>query len=133
VIAFNAEDLATRAPFGQDLLASAQASQVTDVEYREASARSVSRARKLLDGMLADHELEMLVAIGNPFYVSYPVAGYPAVSVPAGYRESGEPAGLTFIGGFLREPALLRAACGFEQCMRARRAPVLGGPVGDEG
>jgi amidase len=73
----------------------------------------------------------MLVAIGMPFWVSYPAAGYPAVSVPAGYRESGEPLGLTFIGGFLDERALLRAAFSFEQTARARRAPELGDPVRD--
>jgi amidase len=133
VIDFNAEDLDIRAPFGQDLLAAAQVSRVTDAEYREVSARSVSRAREWIDGVLADHELEMLVAIGNPFYVSYPVAGYPAVSVPAGYRNSGQPFGLTFIGGFVREPELLRAAFGFEQCVRARRAPELRESIESEG
>ncbi len=123
VIAFNAEDPGERAPFGQDMLGAAQASSATDAEYREASARSVSRAREWIDGMLADRDLEMLVAMGSSFFVSYPPAGYPAVSVPAGYRESGEPVGLSFIGGFLGERALLRAAFSFEQKVRARRAP----------
>jgi amidase len=133
VIAFNAEDPETRAPFGQDLLIAAQESRTTDAEYREASTRSASRARELIDGMLADHDLEMLVAIGMPFYVSYPAAGYPAVIIPAGYRDSGEPVGLTFIGGFLGERALLRAAFSFEQRVWVRRAPELSVPVRNEG
>jgi len=75
--------------------------------------------------MLADHDLDMLVAIGIPFYVNYPAAGYPAVSVPAGYRASGEPVGLAFIGRLSEERALIGAAFAFEQRVRARRAPDL--------
>ena len=123
VIAFNAEDPETRAPFGQDLLIGAQESRTTDAEYRERRTQSAERARQRIDGMLADHDLELLVAIGMPFYVNYPAAGYPAVSVPSGYRASGEPVGLAFIGGFLEERTLIRAAFAFEQRVRARRAP----------
>jgi len=125
VIAFNAEDPETRAPFGQDLLIGAQDSRTTDAECQERRTRSTARARKRIDGMLADHDLDMLVAIGTPFCVNYPAAGYPAVSVPAGYRPSGEPVGLAFIGGFLEEHTLIRAAFAFEQSARARREPEL--------
>jgi len=125
VIAFNAEDPETRAPFGQDLLIGAQKSRTTDAEYRERRTQSAARARQRIDAMLADHDLELLVAIGMPFYVNYPAAGYPAVSVPSGYRASGEPVGLAFIGGFLEERTLIRAAFAFDQRARARRAPEL--------
>ncbi len=125
VIAWNAEDPEKRAPFGQDLLIGAQGSGTTETEYRATRARSITRSRERIDGWLADHRLDMLVAIGMPFYVNYPAAGYPAVSVPAGYRPSGEPVGLAFIGGYLEERALIRAAFAFEQEARARRAPQL--------
>jgi amidase len=125
VIAFNAEDPEIRAPFGQDLLIGARKSRTTDAEYRETQMESSARARHRIDGMLAEHDLDMLVAIGLPFYVNYPAAGYPAVSVPSGYRASGEPVGLAFIGGFLDEQILIRAAFVFEQKRRARRAPEL--------
>jgi amidase len=125
VIAFNAKDPETRAPFGQDLLIGAEESRTTETEHRERGGRSTERNRRRIDGMLADHDLDMLVAIGVPFYVNYPAAGYPAVSVPAGYRASGEPVGLAFIGGLFEERALIRAAFAFEQRVRARRAPEL--------
>lgn len=125
VIAFNAEDPETRAPFGQDLLIGAQESRTEDAQYRKRRARSIARSRERIDGWLTDHDLHMLVAIGMPFYLNYPAAGYPAVSVPAGYRASGEPVGLALIGGFLEERALIRAAFAFEKRARARRAPEL--------
>jgi amidase len=128
VIAFNVEDPETRAPFGQDLLIGAQESRTTDAEYREKRTRSAAHARQRIDGMLADHDLDLLVAIGMPFYVNYPAAGYPAVTLPAGYRASGEPVGLVFIGGFLEDRALIQAAFAFEQRGRGRRAPELTPP-----
>jgi amidase len=123
VIAFNSEEPFTRAPFGQDLLIGAEQSQTTEADYRETSRRVRTRARNGIEGMLADHDVDMLVAISQPFYVPYAAAGYPALSVPAGHRESGEPVGLTFIGGYLEESELIRAAFAFEQLTRARRPP----------
>ncbi len=125
VIAFNAADSPKRAPFGQETLIEAQESQTTDAEYAAVLERTRERARSAIDGMLDDHDVEILVAVGNPFYVHYCAAGYPAVSVPAGYRTSGEPVGLAFVGRSGDDSLLIRAAFAFEQITRARRAPKL--------
>jgi amidase len=50
------------------------------------------------------------------------LAGYPAVSVPAGYV-FGLPVGITFMGRAFSEPKLIRLAYAFEQAARARQAP----------
>jgi len=125
LIAFNAADAPTRAPFGQETLIDAQEGETTDAEYAAVLERTGERARSAIDGMLDDNDVDVLVAIGNPFYVHYCAAGYPAVSVPAGYRASGEPVGLTFMGRLGDESILIRAAFVFEQIARARRAPKL--------
>ncbi|MCP3804552.1 amidase family protein [Allokutzneria sp. A3M-2-11 16] len=52
------------------------------------------------------------------------VAGYPAVSVPAGFAD-GLPVGITFTGTAWSEPTLFRLANGFEQALPVRRAPRL--------
>ena len=50
------------------------------------------------------------------------VAGYPAITVPMGYR-LGLPLGVTFMGLAWTEPALLKYAFAFEQATKVRRAP----------
>ncbi|MFC8197766.1 amidase family protein [Streptomyces sp. NPDC057298] len=51
------------------------------------------------------------------------LAGYPAISVPAGFA-FGLPVGLTFMGTAWSEPVLLRLAYAYEQAGRVRRRPA---------
>jgi amidase len=50
------------------------------------------------------------------------VAGYPHITLPAGYV-FGLPVGISFFGGALSEPKLIKIAYAFEQATKARRAP----------
>ena len=50
------------------------------------------------------------------------VAGYPHITVPAGFI-FGLPVGISFFAGRWKEPALLKLAYAFEQATQARRAP----------
>jgi amidase len=50
------------------------------------------------------------------------VAGYPNITVPAGYVQ-GLPAGISFFGKAFTEATLIRIAFAFEQATNARKAP----------
>jgi len=50
------------------------------------------------------------------------VAGYPSISVPAGFIE-GMPVSVFFMSGAWSEPSLLRIAFAFEQAIKARKPP----------
>jgi len=50
------------------------------------------------------------------------VAGYPHITVPAGYI-FGIPVGISFIGGAFSEPTLIKLAYSFEQATRYRKPP----------
>jgi amidase len=51
------------------------------------------------------------------------VAGYPNITVPAGFSFGELPVGINFIGRRWAEPTLIKLAYGFEQGTRARHAP----------
>ena len=126
--------------FGQDLMLKAdEKGPLTEQPYVEALARCGKLARdEGLKAILEDQRLDALVAAtGNPPWPidlvngdhflggsSTPaaVAGYPHVTVPAGYV-SGLPVGLSFIGVMFSEPTLVRLAYAYEQATRLRQPP----------
>jgi len=126
--------------FGQEIfLAAEKKGPLTDAAYLEALAtcRKYSREEGL-DAVLAKHRLDAVVApTGGPAWTTdllngdhytggsssaAAVAGYPSVSVPAGFL-GGLPVGISFIGAAWSEPVLLRLAFAYEQATRHRRAP----------
>ncbi|MEV6414615.1 amidase [Kribbella sp. NPDC051718] len=124
----------------QDGLEAIQALDFSEAEYRAALATNHRLSRtEGIDAVLRQHRLDALVMptsappgkidlINGDNYLggsSTPaaLAGYPAISVPAGFA-FGLPIGLTFIGPAWSEPVLLRLAHAYEQESQARRIPT---------
>jgi amidase len=126
--------------FGQELFARAEEKgPLTSPEYRTSLALCRRLSRKDgIDAILSKYRLDALVAPtdGLPWPTdpangdhftggcSTPpaVAGYPHVTVPAGYA-FGLPIGVSFFGGAWSEPLLIRLAYAFEQATRHRKPP----------
>ena len=141
VIAYNERNAARVMPyFGQDILIKAQEKgPLTDREYLEARAGSRRLSRdEGIDRTMDEHGLDALFApTGGPAFKIdrltgdhftggssslAAVAGYPAITVPAGFA-LGLPVGVTFFGRAYSEPVLLRLAYAFEQATMVRRPP----------
>ena len=141
LIAFNRRHRDEEMPyFGQDLFEkAAKKGPLTDRAYRRALAKARRLARQDgLDAVLARYRLDAVVAPtvgpawltdlvnGDHFVLgsSTPaaVAGYPAVTVPAG-QVFGLPVGITFMGRPWGEARLLALAYAYEQATHHRRAP----------
>ncbi len=126
--------------FGQDLFIKAQAKgPLTDKAYRDALAKDQRMSRKEgIDLVMDKNKLDALIApTGGPawttdwvngdhftggYSTASAVAGYPHITVPAGYV-FGLPVGISFFGRAWSEPTLIKFAYAFEQATRARRAP----------
>jgi len=140
LIAFNERNPDKEMPyFGQELLIMAEAKgPLTDPAYLKALETCRSLSRKGIDGLMDQHRLDALIApTGTPAWVTdlvngdnsgmscatpAAVAGYPHITVPAGFV-LGLPVGLSFFGRAWSEPVLLKLAYAFEQATRRRREP----------
>ena len=122
LIAFNNEDLANRAPYGQDHLEGSQNTAVSAAEYREMEQGNQVTARDALDQLFEGYDIDVVVSAVGQLYAP---AGYPALTVPSGYAEDGTPMGIVFVGGFLSEPQLLAVGYAYEQATQARVTPDL--------
>jgi amidase len=127
LIAYNAADPTRRAPFGQGLitLIAPMSKEFTPEDHKEIGAAMRAAATGALDAAFAAKGAEVLVSVANlqaPFYAT---AGYPAITVPTGRRDDGEPAGITLIGKKGHDAQLLAFAYAFEQMTRGHIAAEL--------
>jgi amidase len=143
VIAFNDANAARVMPiFGQDLLVKSQASPTLRSErYRSARAACLRYARTQgIDAAVKKHRVDAIVALtSQPPWIVDPVngdvtkggctslpavAGYPHLTVPAGYA-AGLPVGISFFGPAFSDARLLGIGSAFEKATRHRRAPAF--------
>lgn len=143
VIEFNKKNSDREMPyFGQDTFEKAQAKgPLTDKAYLDALDNNHRCWRREgIDAVMDKFQLDALVApTAGPAFMtdlvngdhdtggsSSPaaVAGYPDVTVPAGFV-FGLPVGISFFGRAYSEPTLLKIAYSFEQVTKARRPPKL--------
>jgi amidase len=141
LIAFNEAHREIMMPyFGQEhFLAAQKKGPLSDESYRKALTECRRLARdEGIDAILTRHKLDAIVTLsGEPAWVTdwingdhhessswspAAVAGYPSISVPAGYV-FGLPVNISFIGGPWQESKLIRLAYDFEQATQVRQPP----------
>jgi amidase len=141
IIDFNERNAKKEMPwFGQDIFIKSEAKgPLTEKAYLDAleKARRLMRAEGI-DAVMDKFKLDALVApTAGPSWLtdlvdgdhdtggsSTPaaVAGYPSISVPAGFI-FGMPVGISFFGRAWSEPTLIKLAYAFEQATKHRRPP----------
>ncbi|GAB3997283.1 amidase [Nocardioides marmoraquaticus] len=125
--------------FGQETFESAQRrGPLSDPDYRAARERATTTGQRAIDETVAAHDLDAILAPtnspawptdlvnGDHFLLgsSTPaaVAGYPNLTVPAGYVE-GLPVGMSLFGPRWSEPTLLALGRAWERATDVRRPP----------
>ena len=141
IIEFNDKNREKEMPyFGQDFfLKSEEKGPLSSKEYIEALEKNHQLARKEgIDATMDKHNLDAMVGpTGGPAWLTdhldgdhfgggtsgaAAVAGYPNVTVPAGFI-FGMPVGISFFGRAWSEPVLIRLAYAFEQATKVRKPP----------
>jgi amidase len=126
--------------FGQDLFLKAEEKgPLTSKEYVDALAANHRLSRQEgIDAVMDKYKLDAIIApTAGPTWITdlvdgdhvvggssnaAAVAGYPDITVPAGYI-FGLPVGISFFGRAWSEPMLIKIAFAFEQMTKTRKAP----------
>ena len=146
VIAFNNSHKDQEMPYlGQEIMAMAEKKgPLTSAKYTAALARNRRMARALgIDATMTKFKLDALVGpTGGPAWLidlvngdsssanaAAPstvtsVAGYPHITVPAGYVH-GLPVGISFFSRAWSEPTLFKLAYAYEQATKNRKPPTF--------
>ncbi|MGH2614170.1 MAG: amidase [Thermomicrobiales bacterium] len=142
LIAYNEQNAEREMPFfGQELFVMAEANgPLTEPDYLAALEQNRRLSRQEgIDAVLNAHKLDALLmptssppakidlvnggrSLGGSSRPAA-LAGYPAITVPAGFA-FGLPVGITFMGAAFAEPTLLKLAYAFECATSARKTPT---------
>ena len=122
IIDFNLTDSILRAPYGQALFKGIKKDTTSASGLREITQKLRTQGRLFL-ASLEEENLDAILSINNYHSGVSAMANYPNLSVPMGYKTSGEPVSLTFIGKPYSEEKLLTIGYAFEQLTKVRELP----------
>ncbi|GIK29835.1 MAG: amidase [Chloroflexi bacterium] len=115
LVAYNAEQAEARVPYGQTYIE--QAAGLSDevlALYNDLVDATVIAYRDAINDALRKYDVAFFADFANYASPYHSRAGYPALTLPAGRRDSGEPLGVTLFSGWLRDADLLRWGHAYE-------------------
>ncbi|WP_435263669.1 amidase family protein [Tenacibaculum sp. nBUS_03] len=122
IVKFNKEDSLLRAPYGQQLFMGVVNDTTSKEELMNIKLKLKSEGEKYFQALKND-KVEVLVSINNYHSGIAAVSNYPTLTVPMGYKKTGEPISLTFIAKPKSEKTLLAFGYAFEQLTNVRKIP----------
>ena len=123
IMTFNMEDSVQRAPYGQGLFEGIVKDNASAEEFQAIKDTLKIRGKRFFDIPMKEYDLDGILSINNYHAGFAAVAEYPAITVPMGYDDIGEPKGLTFISIPYSEQNLLCWAYAYEQESQQRKPP----------
>jgi amidase len=132
VIAFNSQDPEKRARYGQDILEKAEktSGSLADPEYIQEHLRDMRLTRGAIDQALRNYRVDAMIfpPLNNTMISGVILearAGYPAITLPAGYLKDGKPFTFMLVAGAWQESKLISLAYAYEQRTHHRKPPTL--------
>lgn len=120
---FNKADSLIRIPYRQTIFDGIIALKFPPEELVSLRTDLHAAAVSYFDKPMTEYNLDAILSINNRNAGMAAAAFYPCLTVPMGYRNTGTPAGITFIGRPFGEAKLLKIGYAFEQATRARKLP----------
>ena len=135
LVAYNETHASAMLKFGQERALLSEAMDLSPdssdtARYRSDRARDLTESRDRLDAAMATADVTALLFPGTAGYAIGATAGYPSITVPAGYEPANRhPFAITLLGKAWSEPTLLGYAYAYEQASALRRPPSAINPA----
>jgi len=124
IVDYNKQDSLVRIPYGQARFEGILDVSLSPEELAELKLKLHNAGVSFFEVPMQEYQLDAVLSINNR-YAGYAAAAlYPCLTIPMGYREDGEPVGLTFIARPFEEDKLLKIAYAFEQATKMRKFPA---------
>ncbi len=123
VIEFNLLDSTLSIPYGQGRFITIAEETISQEELAKVKVRIENEGRRYFDTHMDTHNLDAILSINNWNAGQAAGAKYPCITLPMGYRDSGQPVGITLIAKPFEEKKLFEMALLFEDILQARKSP----------
>jgi amidase len=124
IINFNLKDSIKRAPYGQGIFEGIVSDNTSKEDFKRLKVRLKKEGQRYFVVPLLKYNLDVILSINN-YHAAYAAAAhYPCLTVPMGYRESGIPTNLTFIGPSFSENKLYQLGFAYEKETKNRIPPI---------
>ncbi|MFK8007208.1 MAG: amidase family protein [Saprospiraceae bacterium] len=123
VVEHNLKDTLQRAPYGQGIFEGIVEENISSEDFEKLKMRFENDARNYFNTPMDSLKLDAILSINNYNSGHAAMAKYPCLTVPMGYKESGEPISLTIIAKTFEENKLLQIGYAFEQATKMRKMP----------
>jgi amidase len=122
IISYNNKAKKLRAPYGQLRFINIGKDTTSQTDLERIKIKLKIKARTFFEA-LETKNLDAILSMNNSHSAYSAVAEYPNLTIPMGYKKTGEPISLTFIGKSHEEGKLLLLGYTFEQLTNHRKMP----------
>ena len=119
IVEYNKKDKENYMPYGQDIIEKSSNNDISVSQYNDLLKTNTLISREALDNAFKD--VDVVISLSNYASRIYACAGYPAISIPAGFRKNGEPIGITIIANKYEEDKLIQIGYRYEQKTHRRK------------
>ena len=123
IIAYNKNDSILKIPYGQGRFEQMLAENTTEAELLQIKAKIKKEGVNFFEKPMVKYQLDAILSINNNNAGHAAAANYPCLTIPMGYKTTGEPWGLTFIARPYQEDTLLKMGFAFEKATKIRKLP----------
>ena len=123
IVAYNKIDSLAKIPYGQGRFEGILSDNLSEEELTQLRIKLHNAGVGFFENAMVKHQLDVILSINNWNAGHAAIANYPCLTVPMGYRETGQPVGITFIGRPFEEDKLLKLGYAFEQKSKSRKLP----------
>lgn len=121
---YNKQDSLVRIPYGQTQFMGIIALNLNPDTLLKIKTKLHENGVSYFEKPMVQYQLDAILSINNRSASYAAVAMYPCLTVPMGYRKTGEPAGLTFIARPFEEGKLLKIGFAYEKATKLRQMPA---------
>ena len=123
IVEYNQVNPELKIPYGQGQFEAILKTNISESELIQIKEKIHTAGVAFFESAMSKNKLDVILSMNNWNAGHAAAANYPCLTVPMGYRASGEPVGLTFIGKPYTETNLLKLGYAFEQHAKARKLP----------